>query len=227
MRLNRFEYILMNNPIRAAVQRRYEASMLLRLGGPLGGGSGLEIGCGRGIGAEIILDLFEAGSVDVCDIDVRMVTLARERLFSRGLAARSWVSGATAIPVEDGSYDAVFDFGALHHVRNWRRALAEIHRVLKPGGRLYAEEILARVEAHLTIQNLQKKLKVKNEALKAAARQRQEVEDIIRHDIKGPAIWGRSPVFSKRKGNPNCLSKTVHPQSCLSQSGAFRLSIVW
>lgn len=34
------------------------------------------------------------------------------------------------------------DFGILHHIRDWRRSLAEVARVLKPGGCFYAEEIL-------------------------------------------------------------------------------------
>ena len=36
----------------------------------------------------------------------------------------------------------MFDFGIIHHVPQWRRALAEVARVLKPGGRFYAEEVL-------------------------------------------------------------------------------------
>lgn len=73
MLLNRFEYLFMNNPVRAAVQRHVEARRLLRMGGPVQGGRALEIGCGRGVGVGIVLDQFGAGSVDAFDLDRRMV----------------------------------------------------------------------------------------------------------------------------------------------------------
>jgi ubiquinone/menaquinone biosynthesis C-methylase UbiE len=142
MRLNRAEFALMNNPLRVACQRRFEAARLLRMGGPVAGGAALEIGCGRGVGAELILDVFGAGSVDAFDLDPRMIARARERFRKRSEPARFWVGDATSIPVADATYDAVFDFGIIHHIPSWRLALDEIRRVLKPGGRLYAEEIL-------------------------------------------------------------------------------------
>jgi len=37
----------------------------------------------------------------------------------------------------------VFDFGIVHHIPDWRLAVSEIHRVLKPRGRFYAEEVFA------------------------------------------------------------------------------------
>jgi ubiquinone/menaquinone biosynthesis C-methylase UbiE len=142
MLLNRVEYALMNNPVRAAIQRHFEAPRLLRMGGPVRGGAALEIGCGRGVGAELILELFGADSVSAFDLDSRMVTLARSRLAPHGARARFWVGDATAIPSPSASFDAVFDFGIIHHIPDWRLALAEVFRVLKPGGCFYAEEVL-------------------------------------------------------------------------------------
>ncbi len=34
----------------------------------------------------------------------------------------------------DNSYDAIFDFGIIHHIPNWQACLKELHRVLKPSG---------------------------------------------------------------------------------------------
>jgi ubiquinone/menaquinone biosynthesis C-methylase UbiE len=144
MILNRNEFVLMNNPIRAFLQRGFEANRLLRLGGRLSGGTALEVGCGPGFGTRLILDVFGAQRVDAFDLDSRMVALTRARL-GRGAKrrVRLWVGDATAIPVAGESYDAVFDFGIIHHVPDWRGAVNELYRVLKPGGRLYMEEVLS------------------------------------------------------------------------------------
>ena len=148
MILNQVEFALMNNPIRSAVQRHFEAQKLLRMGGKMDGGRALEIGCGRGVGTQLILDVFGAEHVDAFDLDVRMVEKARRRLRDRGSQVRVWVGDASAICAPDSTYDAVFDFGIIHHVPDWRAVLAEVHRVLKPGGRFYAEEMLRRFIVH-------------------------------------------------------------------------------
>src|SRR5438132_1168314 len=114
MLLNAIEKALMNNPIRAAVQRRVEARRLLELGGAASGARALEIGCGRGIGCEIVLDVFGARSVDAFDLDADMVRRARARLAGR--AVNVWVGDAERIAAPSARYDAVFDFGIVHHV---------------------------------------------------------------------------------------------------------------
>lgn len=148
MLVNRFEKLLMNNPLRVLVQHRIEAPTLLRLGGPVHGGAALEVGCGRGVGVQLILDTFRAARVDAFDLDPNMVHQAERRLRTRKAHVRLWVGDARAVAAPDNTYDAVFDFGAIHHVPAWTEALGEIYRVLRPGGRLYAEEVLDRFILH-------------------------------------------------------------------------------
>jgi ubiquinone/menaquinone biosynthesis C-methylase UbiE len=140
MKLNAVEKLTMNNPVRAALQRHYEAGLLERLGGRLDGGDALEIGCGRGVGIGIVLDRFGAARVDGFDLDADMVERARRR-WNADERVRLWVGDATAIEAGDAAYDAVFDFGIVHHVPDWRAAVAEVRRVLRPGGRFYFEEV--------------------------------------------------------------------------------------
>jgi len=144
MLLNWVERAVMNNPVRKGVQSHFEASRLLSIGGPMDGGTALEIGCGRGVGAELILERFGADRVVAMDMDPRMVDLAGRRLEHLGDRVQFQVGDVTEINAEDGSFDAVFDFGIIHHVPHWRRALAEIHRVLRPGGQFYGEEVWQR-----------------------------------------------------------------------------------
>lgn len=108
------------------------------MAGLMPGGRALEIGCGRGVGTGLVLDLFGADAVDAFDLDPRMITRARRRLRGKSRPVRLWVADATAIPVPSDTYDAVFDFAIIHHVPDWRRAVHEVARVLKPGGRFCA-----------------------------------------------------------------------------------------
>ena len=141
MKLNWFGRMQMNNPARAAAQRRITARHMLRLGGDIAGGNALEIGCGRGIGIQIILAVFKAGRVDAFDLDPQLVDLAHRRVAPFGDKVTLSVGSATDIPAAESSFEAVFDFGVIHQIEDWRRAVAECARVLKPGGRFYFEAV--------------------------------------------------------------------------------------
>ncbi|GLW66049.1 type 11 methyltransferase [Actinomadura rubrobrunea] len=147
MLMNRVETALINSPPRRWVQRWYETPLLLRMGGPLDEGArALEIGCGSGYGVQLILERFGAGRVDAIDLDPAMVTRARRRLARYRGRVRVGVADATdltGLVPRDGTYDAVFDNGIIHHIPEWRKAVAEVARVLRPGGLFYFGEVTA------------------------------------------------------------------------------------
>lgn len=142
MKLNAVEKFLMNNPVRSFVQEKKEGVMFERLGGKTVGQKVLEIGCGRGVGTEIIFEQFGAGEVHAFDVDPEMIPLAQKNLsrFS-GEKLRLFVGDAERIEAPDDFYDAVFDFGIIHHVPFWQNAVTEVARVLKPNGKFYFEEV--------------------------------------------------------------------------------------
>ena len=141
MKLNPLEFALMNNPVRAASQRRIETPLVLGMPGVLIGKRVLEVGCGRGIGLEILLQ-HGAAAVVGCDLDSTMVALAQQRVAIYGDSARVFVGDAAALPAPDASFDAVVDYGVMHHIPEWPQALQEIARVLRPGGTFYFEDLL-------------------------------------------------------------------------------------
>ena len=74
-----------------------------------------------------------------------MIARARRRLWDSNERRAALVLGdVTALPAADASFDAVFDYGAIHFVADWRRALDEVRRVLRPGGRYFFEWVTGR-----------------------------------------------------------------------------------
>ena len=141
MKLNSLEFVLMNNALRAASRRYVETPRLIGPRGSLTGKRVLEIGCGRGVGMEILLSL-GAEHVTGFDLDPKMIALAEKRLTRYRNRAHVFVGDAEAIDASDASVDAVVDYGVIHHIPNWQQALKEIARVLKPGGIFYFEDLL-------------------------------------------------------------------------------------
>ncbi|MCA2406626.1 class I SAM-dependent methyltransferase (plasmid) [Rhizobium leguminosarum bv. viciae 248] len=96
----------------------------------------LDIGCGPGwFWAAAVDKLPESLDLTLSDLSPGMVQEAVERC--QPLAFGS-VTGqqadATALPFEDGAFDAVIAMHMLYHVPDQSQAIAAMHRVLKPGG---------------------------------------------------------------------------------------------
>ena len=135
MKLNLVEKLLVNDPARALVQRLYEGPLLRKLGGRLDGARVLDVGCGQGVGVQILLEQFGAGQVYGLDLDPQQVRRAQRRFAGKfdGRVVLA-VGSVDKLPFPDEYFDAVFDYGMLHHVVNWQTGVAEIQRVLKPVG---------------------------------------------------------------------------------------------
>jgi SAM-dependent methyltransferase len=91
----------------------------------------LDLGCGDG---QLTMRIAATGAIVFgVDNSAEMVRAAR----SRGVDAQE--ASAEALPYASSSFDAVFSNAALHWVRDQDAMMAEVHRVLKPGGRFVAE----------------------------------------------------------------------------------------
>ncbi|HVN95881.1 MAG TPA: class I SAM-dependent methyltransferase [Syntrophorhabdaceae bacterium] len=141
MKLNWAERWVVNNPLRV-VQQRMELKKLKAMLPLKPHFTALEIGCGRAAGAGLILEEFLPSMIYATDLDVHMLEKARDYLPSEKRKNIVLVAAdGSSLPFRDGSIDAVFDFGVLHHIVDWRRAVSEIARVLKPEGAFFLEEL--------------------------------------------------------------------------------------
>ena len=99
----------------------------------------LELGCGPGDLWRENADRIPAGwTVTLSDLSPGMVEDARENLRAVPHDLEFESFDAQAIPYGDATFDAVVANHMLYHVPNLDATYAEIRRVLKPGGRLYA-----------------------------------------------------------------------------------------
>jgi ubiquinone/menaquinone biosynthesis C-methylase UbiE len=140
LKLNWVERLVVNSPFRVAMQK-IEIRMLKAMAALDPGATVLELGCGRGAGSRLIAETFNPGMIHAMDLDPVMVQKARAFLASGPNTVRLYVADGIMLPFRDGSMDAVFNFGILHHIVDWRQAVAEISRVLKKGGHFYLEEL--------------------------------------------------------------------------------------
>jgi protein-L-isoaspartate O-methyltransferase len=104
----------------------------------------LEVGPGTGYYTLDVADWVKPdGQVDILDLQHEMLDHTMRRAGERGLAnINPTQSDATAMPYEEGTYDAAFLVTVMGEIPDQDAAVRELARVLKPGGRLVVGELL-------------------------------------------------------------------------------------
>lgn len=93
----------------------------------------LDIGCGQGI--DLARYARKGAYATGVDLTPRHVDLARAHLAAVGLEAEVVAGDAEVLPFAAAAFDRVSANGVLHHTPNVEAALADVIRVLRPGGR--------------------------------------------------------------------------------------------
>jgi len=107
MKLNRIEFMLMNNPLRALIQEKYELNILRKMSSIKNIEIALEIGCGNGNGTKLIKQYFLPKNIIAIDLDERMMNIAQKRNNDTSVTYK--VMDASKLDFPDNYFDAVFD----------------------------------------------------------------------------------------------------------------------
>jgi ubiquinone/menaquinone biosynthesis C-methylase UbiE len=95
----------------------------------------LEVGCGIGVDS---IQLAKRGfQVTAVDLTENALMVARQFAKRRGVSIDFRLGNAEGLDFPDESFDVVYSFGVLHHTPDIERSVAEVHRVLRPGGIAY------------------------------------------------------------------------------------------
>lgn len=130
------------NDVMFRMLRSEEAPTRSRMAGLLNAGPGkhvLEVGCGT---CRDTIHLLQGGAtVDASDLSQEMIVIGRNRLAAAHAdmsRVRLFRASAMALPFPDDHFDGVFHFGGMNLFPDVEAALAEMARVVKPGGRVVA-----------------------------------------------------------------------------------------
>jgi SAM-dependent methyltransferase len=104
----------------------------------------LDIGCGLGAIDELLVSAHGARSVVGIDIDPALLAQMDERIARAGLGSRvtSMCVMPGPLPFPDASFDVVFSKDSLVQIQQKAALFAEVHRVLRDGGRFIASDWL-------------------------------------------------------------------------------------
>jgi demethylmenaquinone methyltransferase / 2-methoxy-6-polyprenyl-1,4-benzoquinol methylase len=134
-------YDLMNSAMTAGLHHQWRERAVDRANvGP--GSDALDVCCGTGdLALALRRRIGPDGRVVGCDFSEPMLDLARQKSGEEGLAVEFGWADALDLPYGDKSFDAVtVGFGA-RNLADLEKGLAEMARVLRPGGRLAILEI--------------------------------------------------------------------------------------
>ncbi len=135
------ERVWIYSPVRVFFQKR-EVRKWLATAPPKPDGIALEIGCGLGRGARLLIEMMGFNRIIAFDLETKLVRWAKRISPSKYKESINFYAGdAQDLPFKDAVFDSVVNFGIIHHVLDWRRAIRETSRCLKPNGVFYFEEI--------------------------------------------------------------------------------------
>lgn len=143
MLMNKLDVFLQDSflyiPIRKRILKNVISNYFRDYLNKLKGKTILEIGCSNGQGASLINKYFSPKEIVATDLDERLLNLAKRNI--KEASIKFEIADATKLRFQNNTFDAVFDFGVIHHITDWENCLKELHRVLKPKGLVFIYDV--------------------------------------------------------------------------------------
>ena len=151
MKLTSPEKLLIRSQLRTYMLHKFEAPRVLSKLSISEGNVCLDIGCGNGVGALLLNQYLDCEKIVGIDVDSDMVAAAQQYISHPPKWAQSIrtdniefiCEDVTRSTFPDSHFDAVFLFGVLHHIKEWKKLISEVCRILKADGTFaFTEETL-------------------------------------------------------------------------------------
>jgi ubiquinone/menaquinone biosynthesis C-methylase UbiE len=163
----------------------------------------LEIGCGNGVQSAYILEKCKPARITAVDLSQANIAIAQNRATLPDRLLFLLDDAQELSRIEDQSIDTVVNIESAFHYPDKNRFLAQIHRVLKPGGRFLIADILNRdLRGRKTLSFWQRRMNLNHwtlqeyrNAIGANGLQINHQEDITRlilHGYRHARIWSRT-----------------------------------
>jgi len=163
----------------------------------------LEIGCGNGVQSAYILENYKPAHITAVDLSRANIAIARNRLIPPDRLLFLLDDAQELTRIKDQSIDTVVNIESAFHYPEKSRFLAQIHRVLKPGGRFLIADILNRGESgSKTLSFWQRRMNLNHWTLEEyrngiranglRINHQEDITPLILHGYRNTRIWSRT-----------------------------------
>jgi ubiquinone/menaquinone biosynthesis C-methylase UbiE len=150
----------------------------------------LDIGTGAGLSLPMLARRFRPDRLIGLDAEPARLVDAGRHAAAHGLRPELLQADAGSIPLEDGAVDLIFCHQTFHHLVRQEQALAEFHRVLKPGGLLlFAESTKAYIDTWMIRLLFRHPMDKQRSAGEYIAMIREAGFDVPEGSISLPYLW--------------------------------------
>jgi ubiquinone/menaquinone biosynthesis C-methylase UbiE len=150
----------------------------------------VDVGCGWGRSLKKLDERFAPTRLIGMDIDPQMLEASRKEAEREGVLAEFMRGSSSNIRLDDNSVDLLFCHQTFHHLIDQERAIAEFHRVLKPGGvLLFAESTKRYIHSWMIRLLFRHPMEVQKTAEEYLALIRNAGFDVPPERVSYPYLW--------------------------------------